>query len=269
MAGKAIRSAGRAECTVAAVSDLPETYEERRLSFGRDADTYAAHRPTYPVEAVRWMLAGRAAQRVVDIGAGTGALTALLVAEGHDVVAVEPDPGMLGALQARLPAVESHLGPAEALPLVDDSVDAVLAAQAWHWFDPQLAPAEFARVLRTGGTVGLVWNIRDDEHGWMADLHEIVGGEDSIRARRGPDFLADVLGERFAPLETAHFSNPVRHTPDSLVGLVSTFSYVRTRPDAEQVYARVRELTETHPDLVGRDSFDLVYVTATYRATLR
>ncbi len=145
----------------------------------------------------------------------------------------------------------------------------VLAAQSWHWFDPELAHAEFARVLRPGGSVGLVWNVRDDEHGWMAALHEIVGGEDSIRARRGPDFLATVLGERFSPLEAARFPNPVRYTPDSLVGLVSTFSYVRTRPDAEEVYDRVRRLTRTHPDLVGRQSFDLSYLTVAYRTRLR
>lgn len=248
---------------------LPSNYQDRRLSFGANAVGYATYRPTYPVEAVRWMLDGRTGQRVVDLGAGTGALTQVLVAEGHDVVAVEPDAGMLAALQVELPDADARLGAAEDLPLPDGSVDAVLAAQAWHWFDPDLAPAEFARVLRPGGSVGLVWNIRDDEHGWMADLHEIVGGEDSIRARRGPDFLADVLGERFAPLESEHFPNPVRHTPDSLVGLVSTFSYVCTRPDAEQVYARVRELAETHPDLAGQESFDLVYVTAAYRARLR
>jgi SAM-dependent methyltransferase len=246
----------------------PEDYAARRLSFGAEASAYARYRPGYPVEAVRWVLAGAdgPATRVVDVGAGTGALTEVLVSAGLDVRAVEPDPGMRAQLQDRVPGATVLAGSAESLPLPDASADAVLVAQAWHWFDHAVAGEQFARVLRPGGVLGLLWNLRDEAVSWMAALSAVVGGEDTLRASREPGNVARAVGPRFGPVERAEFRHSVTHTADSLVGLVETFSYVRLSPHRGQVLAAVRELAASHPDLAGRESFELPYVTAAYRA---
>ncbi|EFD55178.1 methyltransferase [Mycobacterium tuberculosis 02_1987] len=106
------------------------------LSFGSAVGAYERGRPSYPPEAIDWLLPA-AARRVLDLGAGTGKLTTRLVERGLDVVAVDPIPEMLDVLRAALPQTVALLGTAEEIPLDDNSVDAVLVAQAWHWVDPR------------------------------------------------------------------------------------------------------------------------------------
>ena len=146
---------------------------------------------------------------MLDLGAGTGKLTTRLVERGLGVVAVDPIPEMLELLSNSLPDTPALLGTAEEIPLPDDSVDAVLVAQAWHWFDPERAIKEVARVLRPGGRLGLVWNTRDERMGWVKDLGRIIGHEDdpfshkvtlcgTVRQHRTPpggvDELPDAAG---------------------------------------------------------------------------
>ena len=112
---------------------------------------------------------------MLDLGAGTGKLTAVLAALGADVVAVEPDAAMLAELRRALPKVATFTGDAEAIPLADASVDAVLAGNAMHWFDMDVAGPQIARVLTKGGTLAGVWNLFDDRVGWVAELARISG----------------------------------------------------------------------------------------------
>ncbi len=205
-------------------------------------------------------------REVADVGAGTGALTRALVAAGLTVTAFEPDAAMLGELGLALPDVVRHQCYAESLPIPDRCVDAVTVGQAWHWFDHAAAEREFARVLRPGGVVGLIWNLRDDTVPWMQELSDLIDGEDTMRGNASDPAEHPRFGTLFSPVERAEFPHSVEHDADSLVGLISTFSYVRLRDDADEVYAAVRELVATHPDLRDRPRFELPYVTATYRA---
>jgi SAM-dependent methyltransferase len=252
---------------VAGVTQPP--FEDRRLSFGAEAARYADHRPGYPVQAVRCVIeaATRPVTEVADVGAGTGALTRTLVELGLDVSAYEPDPGMLAELRTRVPQAHAEAAPAEQLPRPDASLDVILVGQAWHWFDHAAASDEFARVVRPGGSLGLVWNLRDVTRPWTRALADLIGGEDTMQSpMRDPEAAYVRLGPGWGPVERVEIPHEVEQDADSLVALVSTYSYVRLRPDAEQVYAAIRELVRTSPDLRGRSTFPLPYVTTVYRA---
>ena len=145
------------------------------LSFGAAAAAYAEHRPDYAQAAVRWALEPAPGPRVLDLGAGTGKLTATLVALGAEVIAVEPDPAMLTELRRALPAVRALPGGAEAVPLPDASVDAVLAGHALHWFDMDAAGPGIARILVPGGILAGLWNVIDDRLEWVAGLERVSG----------------------------------------------------------------------------------------------
>jgi SAM-dependent methyltransferase len=145
------------------------------LSFGAAATAYAEHRPDYAQTAVRWALERAPGSRVLDLGAGTGKLTATLVSLGAEVIAVEPDPAMLTELRRALPTVRALPGSAEAVPLPDASVDAVLAGNAMHWFVMNVAGPEIARVLEPGGILAGLWNVFDNRVDWVAGLERISG----------------------------------------------------------------------------------------------
>lgn len=232
---------------------------ERAASFGQAAGVYERGRPEYPPAAIDWLLP-QGARRVADVGAGTGKLTRQLVARGLEVVAVEPSDGMREQLQAKVPGAEARAGTAEKLPLEDGSVDAVLFAQAWHWVDVDRASAEAARVLAPGGTLGVLWNVRDERVDWVAELGRIIHDETderssvSTKPRVGPPF-GEV--ERFDTRWTW------RIAPETLRDLVRSRSHFITRPTAERdrILASVQDLIENHAALKGRGIVDLPLVT--------
>ncbi len=241
-----------------------EHFLARSRSFGPAAQLYERVRPSYPVEAARWIL-GDSPLRVVDLGAGTGKFSRLIASLGHDVVAVEPDPEMLAILEAAGTGerVSPLLGSAESIPLGAASVDAVVAAQSYHWFDTEEARAEIARVLRPGGVFGPVWNVRDPSVPWVAELTRAVlqdGAGSTVRA------AIESLGPRFGETERAEFRHVVAQTRESLRELVQSRSKYLTAGEEERrameaaVEAIVRELPE---------SFELPYITVAFRARRR
>ena len=242
---------------------MTESQRERSLSFGSEAAAYERGRPSYPPEAIDWLLPA-GARDVLDLGAGTGKLTTRLVERGLDVVAVDPLAEMLELLSSALPDTPALLGTAEQIPLPDNSVDAVLVAQAWHWFDPEQAAAEVARVLRPGGQLGLVWNTRDERLGWVKDLGRIIGHEDD------PFNRSVTLPDAFTELARHHVEWTSYLTPQALIDLVASRSYCITQP-AEvrtQTLAEVRDLLATHPALANSTGLALPYITVCLRATL-
>jgi SAM-dependent methyltransferase len=230
------------------------------LSFGQAVGDYERGRPSYPAAAVDWMLqrAGTVAD-VVDVGAGTGKFTASLIAHGLAVTAVEPDPVMRARLAANHPAVVALAGTAEALPLDDASADLVTFAQSWHWVDVPAASAEVARVLRPGGALALVWNIRDPEVQWVERLGEVMGSSKAEQYNsHEPIVAAPLVIEDYAEFR---WQNPM--TREELVAMVTSRSYVITMAasDRAELLVRLAELLDTHPDLAGRIEYRMPYRT--------
>ncbi|HVT67328.1 MAG TPA: class I SAM-dependent methyltransferase [Trebonia sp.] len=256
-----------------------DEWARRRNSFGAVAEAYAEHRPDYPEQAVRWCVAplGRDIDglRVLDLGAGTGKLTALLVRLGADVTAVEPDASMLAELGRRLPSVRALCGPAEAIPLPDGSVDAVLCGQAMHWFDMSRALPEIARVLVPGGVLGGLWNSDDDRVEWVAGLQEAAEGaaSPSLSRRRSEaaGFSTGQFGaDLFGPPDRAEFPHAQRLTADALVALIGTHSHVLIMdPERrERLTGQVRAFLAARPET--RDgTFELPMVTSVLRTVRR
>ena len=150
-------------------------------SFGGVVDAYHRGRPTYPREAAAWLVGDRPTT-VLELGAGTGKLTEVLVALGHDVHATDPDEQMMERLREELPDVRTSVASAEDIPAPDAAYDVVVVAQAFHWFDHDRALPEIARVLKPGGRLALVWNQRDERIPWVKRLGRILGTQDQQRS---------------------------------------------------------------------------------------
>jgi SAM-dependent methyltransferase len=233
------------------------------LSFGSAARLYDSIRPAYPAEAVTWAL-GPAPLTVLDLGAGTGLLTGVLAGAGHEVIAVEPDDQMRAVAAANHPAARVLAGSAEAIPLPDASVDAVVVGQAYHWFTPDQALPEIRRVLRSGGVFTPLWNVRDERTRWVAAFSEIVGSENyglETAWTYGP------VTPWFSEPELGLFEHTVAIAPAALVDLARSRSYYLTAEPAERARLE-RDLTElaaTHPELAGRDTVGMPYRACVFR----
>jgi SAM-dependent methyltransferase len=246
-------------------------------SFGAAAVAYAEHRPDYAPAAARWALEPAPGPRVLDLGAGTGKLTATLLALGADVVAVEPDPAMLAELRRALPGVRALAGTAEAIPLPDASVDAVLAGNALHWFDMAVAGPEIARVLAPGGILAGLWNVMDDRVDWVAGLERVsgsaaIGPRDTLRSWRAATAGLHLPGTgigsagRFGSPEQAEFPHGQRRTAESLVATIATRAGLLVMPDREReaTLDRIRGFLASRAETSGGE-FTLPLLTGVLR----
>jgi SAM-dependent methyltransferase len=243
---------------------------ERARSFGAIAASYDEYRPGYPRAAVEWALqpvVGGDRVRLLDLAAGTGKLTAAMLEFG-EVIAVEPDAGMLGELRARHPGVDARTGTAEEIPVPDSSVDAILVGQAWHWFDHAKALAEAARVLRSGGVLAALWNREDSSVGWVPGYHEAVNRIRRLKsARAAQDIPALLTHPAFALGRHSTHPNPVPATAEWLVNSVATQSWVLVADQAERekTLGRLRDYLAGRPE-TSSGEFELPLVTDVIRA---
>ena len=192
-------------------------------------------------------------------GAGTGQLTRSLVVRGLEVTAVEPSEGMRAGFAQAVPGVRILAGTAEDIPLPDASVDLVLCAQAWHWVDTATGVPEVARVLRPGGGLGLLWNVRDEREGWVAELGALLA------TKTDQDMRSEEprVGPPFGPVRRHDVAWRHALTPGDLLDLVASRSYVILLPEGERatLLTAVSHLVRTHPSLAGRSMLELPYVT--------
>ncbi len=244
------------------------------IGYQANADRYVLGRPDYPPEIAAWLhdtLKLQPGKTVIDLGAGTGKFTPRLLATGANVIAVEPVAQMLQKLAAALPQVKTLADTAEALTLQDESVDAVVCAQSFHWFATRQALAEIQRVLKPGGKLGLVWNMRDARVGWVRKLNQIVDRHEG----EAPRFYTGVWRrlfpyQGFAKLQEQTFM--LGHTgtvEDVIYNRVRSTSFIAALPpqQQEQVIEQVRHLVATEEELRDKETVTVPYQTMAYFTT--
>ena len=239
-------------------------HREAAVGFERSADAYERGRPSYPEAAVAWLadrLGVTPGRIVVDLAAGTGKLTRLLVPYGARLIAIEPVDGMRAKLQDAVPEAEALAGVADRMPLDDGVADAVTIAQAFHWFATDAAVAEIGRVLVPGGGLGLIWNLRDKEQGIpraVSDIIEPFRGD--TPTAYDPDWRRPLeQSPLFGELEERSFPSEQVVDADGLAARFGSVSFVASLPDEqrERVLAQLR-------DLVGDGSVRLPYRTQVF-----
>lgn len=246
--------------------------EASAAGFAADMSVYERGRPSYPADAVAWLVDGLGigpGRRVVDLAAGTGKLTRLLLPTGADVTAIEPSAAMRTELARTVPGVETLDGTAEDLPFPDASVDVVTVGQAFHWFDVPRATAEIARVLTPGGGLGFVWNERDTTaEPWVAELSRLIRWEHRREVGVPLNVELDwreVFAERAVGIRALERFDTTYHQEldvDTLVQRVLSTSYIASAgpPAQRRIEDAVRSITAGFPE-----RFTLPYVTVAYR----
>lgn len=236
-------------------------------SFGTEAERYHRVRPGYPAGAIDFVLAGRPAGHILDLGAGTGKLTESLVGRAERLTAVEPDRTMLAKLTETLPSVTALAGDAEHIPLPDSSVDALFVGQAFHWFARPAADHELARVLKPGAVVGLLWNFPDRHVEWVPKIYEATREPQQPWSYRYRDLDAGLFTPPEEQEQSWVFEVP---GPDGLVELARTWSWVIAQSPSERaaVEQRLRILRSQYADMQG-PVFRLPHRTRVIRQYLR
>jgi SAM-dependent methyltransferase len=220
--------------------------------FASAVDAYERGRPSYPPAAIASLAREfglTPASTVLDLAAGTGKLTRQLVPLVGHVIGVEPSEPMRAELRAQVPTADARAGTAEAIPAADGSVDAVFVGEAFHWFRTAEACREIARVLSPGGGLALLWNRAhwtDDELPWLTAFGELLAPHRKAAGPFPAEHWQPVLQATgaFAPLSSAEVDHVHTSSPDDVVALVASWSWIANLPDAEraEVLRRVRDL---------------------------
>ncbi|WP_191487813.1 class I SAM-dependent methyltransferase [Pseudomonas sp. FEN] len=247
-------------------------HKAAQVGFSAEAKTYAHGRPDYPAELLPWLrdsLGVVPGGQAIDLGAGTGKFTRLLAATGATVTAIEPVEAMRAELVARLPEVRALSGTAQAIPLESQFADALLCAQAFHWFAHEAALAEIHRVLKPGGRLGLVWNVRDESVDWVAAITRIITPYegDTPRFHSGA-WRQPFNGRYFSAPELSRFEYRHVGTPEEvIIDRFLSVSFIAALPVAEKakVTEQLQALIQTHPALRGRETIAFPYRTEAYR----
>jgi SAM-dependent methyltransferase len=249
----------------------PHIHPTAARGYARGAETYSRGRPDFPPQALDWLQADlgmRVGKTAVEIGAGTGKFTRLLCATGASVVALDPVSEMLERLVTGSPEVAALRGQAQSLPLACGIADAVLCAQSFHWFATREALAEMRRVLRPGGVLGLIWNVRDQSVDWVARLTEIMAPFEGDAPRYDHGEWRGVFpAPGFGTLHEKSFAHSHVGPPEQvIVDRVASVSFIAAldAPARERVLDQARVLIAATPALGGQEIVAVPYITRAY-----
>jgi SAM-dependent methyltransferase len=250
---------------------MSEVHSAASEGFSREALSYTRGRPGYPRELSIW-LGGKLRldpdKTVVDLGAGTGKFTQILVPTGAKIIAIEPVEAMRAQLSRSLPDVETLAGTAQAMPLKDGVANTVVCAQAFHWFATRATLAEIHRVLTPGGLLGLIWNVRDESIDWVAAITGIITPYEGDAPRFHTGVWRRVFtGELFSELEETRFDyQHVGSAQEVIIDRFLSVSFIAALPAAEKarVEDQLKALIATHPQLRDRTLIALPYQTRAY-----
>jgi SAM-dependent methyltransferase len=240
-------------------------HETASKAWGESAEVYERARPGYPPEAIDFLheLGLGPDGDVLDLAAGTGKLTRALIAAGARVTAVEPLFAMRQMLQQRLPEATVMEGTAERIPVPDESVDLVTVAQAFHWFDADKAAREIARVLRPGGGLAAIWNVRDESVEWMAMIRELIEeARADTPSHQSGDWRKpfEASGGPFIPLHLETFRHTQEVTRADALDVFASRSYVAALPEQER-NALLERVAEQLPKT---ELVEIPYITELY-----
>lgn len=233
------------------------------------ADAYERGRPEYPFESVLKLIQEldlTSGKTVVDLGAGTGKFTKLLSNTCKSkVIGIEPVEGMRKKFSTLLPSIEISEGTAEKMPLPDASVDAVVVAQAFHWFDGEMALTEIHRILKPNGFLGMIWNARDESLPWIAELTNIIDPfeKGAPRYKSGKWKLAFSHTPLFTALQSAQYRYVQKGDVQMVVDRIASISFISALPNGqkEEVLEQVKNLLESAPETKDRPEIELPYRT--------
>lgn len=252
---------------------MSDVHDTATRGYSRGTDAYVRGRPDFPPAALDWLhgdLGLGPGKLVVEMGAGTGKFTRLLTRSGATINAVEPVAAMLSRLKQDLPGVTALQGTAQHIPLPDSCADAVICAQSFHWFASAQTLAEIHRVLKPGGVLGLIWNVRDQSVDWVARLTRIIEPYegDAPRYDRG-EWRRVFPAKGFGPLHERTIPHVHLGPPEQvIVERVASVSFIAALDDAarDRILDQVRALIQSTPELAGRQSVAFPYATLAYHA---
>ena len=255
---------------------MSDVHSAAAAGYAQGAETYARGRPGFPPAALEWLvndLQIGPGKTVVELGAGTGKFTQLLMQTKADVIAVEPVAAMLARLSADFPAVRTLRASARNLPLADASVDAVICAQSFHWFATREALAEIRRVLKPGGALGLIWNVRDQSVTWVAELTKIMAPYEGDAPRYDNGEWRTVFpAPGYEPMQEKKFAHAhVGSAERVIVDRVASVSFIAALDETtrNEVLTKVRALIDRTPSLANSSEVSAPYVTRAYWTVAR
>lgn len=250
------------------MSPTSSVHETALKGFQVAASAYERGRPEYLPEAVNFLLKTlkiSSGKTVVDLGAGTGKFTRLLAADGVKLIAVEPVEGMRRFFTSLLPGIEILAGTAESIPLAEASVDVVVAAQAFHWFQGESSLQEIHRVLKPDGYLGMIWNMRDKSVEWITQITKLIDSYQGSTPRYKSGQWQRAFNETalFTELKTQIFNHAYEFDREALVDRVASISFIAALPEStrHRVLNEVRDLLDHHPLTRGKEKISHPYRT--------